>query len=351
SAFSRKEIHPSAQMAALDTSLLYVETLRRRGGLLNSISGSSSDLSSRSLPDIESSPWHTTVPAGAHVGYEPEWSAWSAFMGSDTSVDGNDGIPGWNSTRYGFAFGFENRDPADFHFPGRVGFSAGYLTTDLATGASDAEIESWHLGFYATTQAGPLSLSGAAAFAHFDFEFDRFVSLGNGAVIANGDADGNSVSGSFEAFLDLAGNEREGFRFGPIATLGMVYGDRGGFSETGAGLLNLTVDADDGFQTISGLGLAMGVDRTLGGIPVTVEARALWEHVFGDTGVTTNSTIPFVGGAFSTSSAAIERNRASFGLGYALQLSEDVSAHIRYDGTFFDSVEDHRGSVGITVEF
>lgn len=357
---SPKEIHPSAVMAGLDTSLLFVETLRRRGALsaLGQITGETANLGLGFMPGsghdgalpstltAADMPTQTIEPAPM----PRDWAVWGAAMGSDIEVDNDGAIAGWDASTAGFGFGFE-RQLYGLGLPLTAGLAAGYLSTGVDSGASDATIDGYHIGLYTAGTTGRLTVSGAVAYAYQDYAFDRVVPIAGGALLAEGDAEGHSLTGSAEAFYDLADPTRTAWRFGPLATLNMAYAERDGFTETGAGILNLTVDGDDASQAVTGLGVAFGLTHAMGATLVSLDARVTWEHVFGDTSITTSSAIPVAGAIFQTPSAAIDRDRLAIGFGAALEVSDTVSAHIRYDGAFSEAAEDHRGSAGLTVRF
>ena len=280
-----------------------------------------------------------------------DWAVWGAIMGSDTTVDGADGIPGWDATAGGLAFGVESHAWTAFGAPITAGLAAGYISTDVDSGSSDSQIDSWHVGLYAAARTGRLTLSGAAAYAHYQFDFDRLVAFGGGSSVADGDAGGHSVTGSFDAFYDLSDPEQAGFRFGPVGTLDIAYVHRGDFSETGAGILNLTVGSDNAAQVVTGLGAAIGVNEEIGGAAIAFDARLQWEHVFVDNRVTTASTIPLASATFQTPSASVDRDRLAVGVGAAIEFSDTIAAHVRYDGAFGANTRGHNGSAGLTIRF
>ena len=361
-----KAIHPSSLDGAMGASHLFGETLRLRGGLV--VSGGFSGGASESLslgymagsgtPDTL--PPHVLaadmpqVPVAAMSNGIPQprnWAVWGTGLGSMTDVDASGGVPGWDAATGGVAFGVERR--ADlFGLPSVVGVAFGFTSSDVASGASDADIEGYHLGLYAASSTGPLSWSGAVSYAFQDHELNRLVPFGGGTVTALGAADGHALTAGFEAFHDLAGHDGSSdIRFGPLVTLDSVYAERDGFTETGAGILNLTVAGDDTSQAVTGLGVAGSLTRTVGTTLVTLDGRVAWQHVFGDRQVTSTSAIPAAGATFVTASAPINRDRIALGLGTALEFSDNVSAHLRYDGAFSGSTTDHRGSTGLTIWF
>ena len=375
SGFSEKQVHPSALGGGLDGTATFTETMRRRGSLHALHGGGANNLTNQMLGFTERQPT-ADVPhylLGADPAGLPEmstsegrdWAMWGAGLGSDVTVDDTATLGGWDSSTFGVAFGIERQlaeDPFGFGLPVLVGISAGYTSSTVTSGGSSADIDSFHVGTYATTQIGALSIASASAFGHQSYEMTRVIPIGAGAVTAEGETDGFSLASSIEAHYDLnqgldlfAGDPDHALaalRFGPLAGVTTLYAEQDGFTETGAGILNLAVAGTDVSQTVTALGFAVGTTRAAGANLVSLDGRIAWEHVFGDLDVTTNSNLAVLPAAtFATRSAPIDRNRLAIGVGTALELNDTVSAHARYDGRFSDGYTDHRGSAGITVRF
>ena len=383
--FSPKEIQGASLSGGARAGYIFGETLRRRGGLVAAGGFSGGTSESMSLGYMAGSTAFGSPAAGSptsfagltgtgsetlppHVlaadmpqvpiadmpieSHEPrQWAVWGAGLGSMTDVDASGGVPGWDAATGGVAFGVERRANL-FGTPSVVGVAFGFTSSDVDSGTSGADIESYHLGLYAASSSGPLTLSGAVAYAFQEYDYTRVVPFGGGAVTALGSADGHALTAGFEAFYDVANHYgHSDIRFGPLVTLDSVYAERDGFTETGAGILNLTVAGDDMSQVVTGLGVAASLTRAVGATLVTLDGRVAWEHVFGDRQVTTTSTIPVAGATFVTASAPIDRDRVALDLGAALEMSDTVSAHLRYDGAVSGATTDHRGSAGLTVRF
>ena len=356
--FTPKEIHPSALAAAMHSNWLFVDTLSRRVGL--------------SMPQLSDTPEETQVLgyAGKADGLKSDRrgkGVWGAVMGEYTRVDTTDDVTGWDARIGGLAFGLEKRLDggsltADWP-PLLVGLAGGYTKTDVDSDTSGADLESFHAGLYAASRMGALTVSGALAAAHQSYDISRAIDLGSagGSMIATGEPDGYSVTSSLEATYDfnrafsLFENGASGgnnLRFGPVLSLDILHGQMESFTEANAGLLNLAVEQTSGTQAISGVGLAAELTRAVGTHHFTLEGRLAWEHVFGDRSIVTNSAIAaFTAASFSTGSAEMDANRITVGAGGALQISDTLSAHIRYDGRFSTNTMDHRGSAGLTFRF
>lgn len=342
---SPKHIHPTAQAAALDASRLFSQTMRRRSGLYAGSNAQSRSFTAEAgLFANESGETRLLAAPALH-----SLAVWSAAMGETSKTSASGRTPGWDALSGGFAFGLEHRFEG---FDGVAGIAGATTSTKVDIGASDADVNAWYAGAYATAELGALVLSGAFSYGWQTYTFDRQVPIAGFASRARGKANGAAVTASGEAFYNLAGRSaQDGLRFGPLATLETVHSQREGFSETGAGVLNLNVAGETAHQTTSGLGIALGLDREFDAMRISADVRVAWEHVFGDREVVAASAIPVAGAAFAASSASTSRDRVVVGLGGALHVSRRISTHLRYDGGFSGSSTEHSGSVGLTFSF
>lgn len=335
---SEKDIYPSATMAALDSSLLFAETLRDRSALQF---GSGSDR-------VEA--WSAVSKSGvrdADLGVR-NWTVWGAPLGSFTQVEGTATASGWDVTRAGVAFGAEREGMEVFDTPVTAGIGLGYLSTTTESQSSNANTDSLHIGAYAATYLDRLSLSGAAAYAYNDYDFDRFLpSAGN----AQSAAEGHTFSASVKSFFKAAPTEWDGIRVGPVTSVGVTHGNRKALTESGAGVLNLSVDSDRATQVVTAAGIAASVARQLGDVDMKFDGSLTWERVAGDRSTATISQIPTVNATFADKSAPIDRNRVGVGVGAAFDISDKLSGHIRYDGTFGKQSRSNDLTFGLTYKF
>ena len=352
---SPKDIHPAATAATLDTGLDFSATLRRRGGVSAggiTSAGPLGDLSLGYAPSTATGPSYIAIVDDGTSAAPPssQWVGWGSALGGRVDVDGSGAVPGWTSKYGGFVAGGE-RGFEGSRMKGIIGLAAGFVSGDVNSGGSDADTTSWHAGVYGATVSGPLTVAAAITAAFQEYDYLRSV----GVATAAGETTGYALAASAEAFLDIARlpgfGPVEGWRFGPLATIDAGRVRQDGFTETGAGILNLTVSDSDASQTVTGLGIAFGADRTFDARRLAVDARVTWEHVFGDTSVSTESEIPVALARFQATSAAQARDRVAIGLGAALEVSDSVTTHIRYDSRFSSSNDDHSVTGGLTVRF
>ncbi|WP_186399061.1 autotransporter outer membrane beta-barrel domain-containing protein [Stappia sp. P2PMeth1] len=123
-------------------------------------------------------------------------------------------------------------------------------------------------------------------------------------------------------------------------TLDAGWSGHGGFTETGAGALNLTGASENWTRLDTGLGFAVQhVVLTESG-RLTFDGRAVWEHAFAGspTGFTVNG--PDAG-----------RDRFRLGAGVSFEATEDLTIRASYGGLFSDSQQNHTANLGLNVKF
>ena len=370
--YSSKEVHPSALMASLDNAQQFTDTLMGRGAATTGFAAGAAGFAT-GRTERPSGAWWAPLGARAQLSGDIFAGRNNAAFGDvifslENNIDGgarpvsaglagafsrtdigDDGVaPGWTAAMGGVVFG------ADYNFheagaPVSIGFASGFSRTNVDVGASQADLEAWHMGLYGGLEAQALSLSGAVAYAHYTYDFSREVVFGGGREMAGSDADGDNFMISGEAFYDLAPRfGGRGLRFGPVATVDAVYATRDSFTESGVGILNLTVEGDSVAQAATGLGGAVRFSpRTRAGMRVALEGRLLWEHIHGDVNARTTSSIPLAEATFVTSSARLAaRDRAVVGLGAGVNITNALNFEARYDGAFSADAPDHRLTAG-----
>jgi len=144
---------------------------------------------------------------------------------------------------------------------------------------------------------------------------------------------------------------RNATRFGPRFTLHTAGIRFAGYDERHADLLNLSVDSTESNQTLAALGIVAQLDRQWLSRAARIDVSAAWQHAFGDTEVTSFSSLVNVDSFFENTSAHIDHDRLVLGLGVSLALGRQISAQIRYDGSFVSDYSDHRGSIGLSARF
>lgn len=350
---SAKEIYPNSLQASLGAGRLFAGNLRQRGQL----HGLSGQMPGSMVP-LAYGPTEGKLSTGNSVTGLPHYgvAAWASVLGLSQNVDAHGGVPGYDAGTYGLASGIDSTFDLGGAL-GRAGLAFGYTNTDADSGASSADIDAWHVGIYGGVENGPFALSGALSYAWQDYDFSRDIPfIGGGGATAAGESNGKLFAASLEASYDLAermGIRQDiGFRFAPTVSLDHIHASRDGFTETGAGVLNMVVGGDDISRTWLGAGIAMST-RIVGesGVVFTPELQLMYEHNVGDDRAVTASQIVAATASFTTPGVLEDDDLVSVGAGLGIGFNERTSLKLRYDGSFGSNTQSHRGHIGLSVKF
>lgn len=358
---SDKSIHPNSVQAGAAAGREFTDILQNRARL-GSAGGKNvaapgrftfAQLSSQSAAGVNDLGAAQAFP----LTDSPEGQyAWFTGFGSFIDVDGSAATTGYESRSGGFAIGMDHvffQDDALIS----VGLAGGYSAANIDSGQSSADIDTWQIGIYGNVERDALRVSGAATYGIQDYELDRVIPVGQSFVTANGDADGSvfsvSVAASYDVAPMLGWDTQNNTHFAPLIRFDHVHAERDGFVESGAGVLNLTVDSDSFTRNYLSLGFETSTELTTkGGALVRPSLEVRWEHGFGDDQVNSNSIIAGVEGTnFNSVGVFEDRDRVVVGAGLEVSLSENLSVIGRYDGSFASDFQGHGGSIGFRLEF
>lgn len=210
------------------------------------------------------------------------------------------------------------------------------------------------MGLYGSLCGGPWLISGSASYGFAGYEIDRGIGIAGGsATDASGDADGGTVGLSMLASYNLADGlflDDRAPRFAPLVQLSYLNGFRGGYSESGTGILDLDVDRAGFNAGLVGTGLEVGTQYvSVRGVGVQTLADVRWQHLFGDRQADVSSSLANIGGlGFDDSGSTEARNSVGIGAGMSARFSDRVTLHGRYDASVASRSSIHGASAGIT---
>jgi|GEM_PF-1143641 len=321
----------------------------------------------RSYDDLFSNPRATESPRGADpVGYDDGYdevtlgdedsvfetrpfSLWVEGVAGKGEIDSDSNGAGSETETTGITAGAEWL--AD---DGRTvaGVFVGSTETTVEVDGLDDEgnIDSLLVGVYGSTPLGDgFSLNGSLSVGMLEFDSTR----PTGSGTASSSSDGMAFNGSIELLKNISLDRRS--VLSPFVGLEGSFVERDGFTETGAGVLNLDVeDATDEYLT--GLvGLQWVGSYDVGkDLRLKPAARAGLGFQFLDESASTTSSFTSNPGTSFTSTGA-ERGSNSVRVGVSLELSPRLSnrwaVYGRYTGDFADGGNDHVGQVGVRFAF
>ncbi len=261
---------------------------------------------------------------------------WAKGFGNFADQDNRGGVNGYDADTWGTTIGVDGPINEEW----RLGGAGGYAISDVDTKNenSTADIDSVQGSIYATYDSGPWFLDTSFTFAWNMYDAARGIAFGTINRVASSDYDGQQYSGYVGTGYVYA---YEGWEITPMASFQYTHIAIDGYTETGAGALNLVVDSQDYDVAQSGLGIkfAYPVKDQSGTFTPEVHTKWLYDFV-GDEQATTST---FTGGGASFSTRGYDPAQHSFNVGgglswkskgnwtvegtYDLELKEDFSAH------------------------
>ncbi|MBA8862424.1 outer membrane autotransporter protein, partial [Ochrobactrum anthropi] len=176
------------------------------------------------------------------------WTAGEVNMGKSSSGD-HDKDRKLDHTSIGVSGGVDYRFSPSF--TGGIGFGYGKDTTDIGENGTKSRATMTSLAAYGSYRPGKnFFLDGVVGYGWLDFQSDRFVTATGG--MASGKRKGQQIFGSVTLGYDY---RNEAWLLSPYLRADMAHTKLEGFSETGAGIHNLTY----GDQTANMLSATIGL--------------------------------------------------------------------------------------------
>ncbi len=280
--------------------------------------------------------------------------AWASVSGGLFDQGSKDGVQGYGDRVFTYALGVQKEVMPDVF----LGLSASYDDSRIRSNDKRLTIDGdvFSVSGAIKYDPGPWLAALAVAGSFGDFDNSRATSFGSLGGTANSSTNVYSFSSRFRGAYSFT---QDWFYAQPFADLDILYSHQEGFTESGAGSLNLTVD---GFNEVTVLGtpaVEIGAVRPMeNGLALRAFARG--GVTFSSTGdVSTDARLASApAGAdgfdlvlpgdqvFGRVSAGVELARIGiFGEG------NDLAARVQYDGIFSGTTARNSGSLKISLTF
>lgn len=340
---------PATGQSAPVPLIAQVSTLGAFASLMGAQTGPRSPAPAGSLTPVASSrspsaadPWRSQMIAPR---------VWLLPMAQHLTVQGGPTWTGFDARTSGLAIGFD-WTPDSLTQLWRIGIAAGVsaASSDAANAASAGRTSGVHVGLYAGLQDGPLQVDVSLQLARLDQDQSRFNVGGVGALA-------QTASASF-ASLAAEANLRVGYAYAherltltPYVTAAARQVRQDGYTETGAGALNLTVAPNTITQGEIGLGVRaerqfdIGRAWSLSGSFDLSHSYMLGEH-------TPTSQISLLGSPLPGTGIDLGRHATTIGAELSLgRPSTDFTASLRYEGRLQQNALSHGVSALLSLTF
>ncbi|MDW5441356.1 autotransporter-associated beta strand repeat-containing protein, partial [Polaromonas sp. SM01] len=232
-----------------------------------------------------------------------------------TSSDNNAGASKVRNSGLSAGFDTEVREGL------RAGVALSGGSSDLTSGnSSSGQSRGNAVALYGSYASGPWNFSGSTSLALGRNHMDRVVTVGAINRVASSDFGSRTLSAYGEAAYSMA--MTGGWTLQPLAGLSLSRSKADGFTETGAGALNLQVAG----QTTTSTKSLLGAKAAFEAGSVRLEPRAIWAHEFGD--LNAPMTAQFQGAVnaspFQVSGVALKRDTLILGFGASGSFAKNI---------------------------
>ncbi|MGI9384798.1 MAG: autotransporter domain-containing protein [Methyloligellaceae bacterium] len=270
---------------------------------------------------------------------------WTRTSGGTGTYDNDGNAAEADETSYSFVVGADSQVTRRL----RIGVAggAGRSEFELDDRSSELDSDTYNIQAYGSFVAGAFHASLTAGYTNYDFEGERQIAFGTIARTARSDYDGDGYS----AYGEVGVTKRVG-RFAIQPALGgrYAYLDADGFTETGAGALNLINTGED-FTTVETIAVLRASTVWRGKKATWVpQWRIAWTHFFGD--VTPETVNTFAGGGtFTVTGVERARDTTTLGSGMNVFFSDRLMAYVDSSATLSDEQEQYAISGGFRFKF
>ena len=274
---------------------------------------------------------------------DERWGLWFTGSGEFTRVGSTGNAAGFDLESGGVTAGVDYR--FNEHFA--AGISLGYMnTTANISNGGKIGVDGGRIGTYATWFDGGFHIDASVSGGLNSYNTRRTTPNN---TVATANPDGSEVNLLLATGYDW---KRGGLTFGPIASFQYTNVQLDGFTETGA-FAPLSVIRKNADSSRSALGVHATYEMKVGRVIVRPEARASWQHEFGDTSYSLTSTFATLGGrAFTVAGPATGRDSLLVGAGLSVAWNDRFSTYAFYDGELLrTNYSSNNVSVGVRWKF
>jgi len=272
---------------------------------------------------------------------------WITPLGGRGKINGDGNAATLDWWNLGIAGGYEGQMEAGSG-EALLGAGIGYINSDASVGArlSDYNVDGYFVGAYGAWSDGPWSVVGSFAYSASRISTERHIRFSNIDRTAQSKYWTHSfgVSGEAAYAVEL----EPGTTLSPLVAFDLGRSRHGAFDETGAGALNLSGSSESWTRANSGLGVALEHSVRMPETSISLSARALWEHAFGD--VHPEQSLKLAGSPrpFDVWGPVLGRDRLRLGAGVAWDASSSVRMRVGYDGAVLGDQSLHSGTISLS---
>jgi outer membrane autotransporter protein len=233
---------------------------------------------------------------------------------------------GFNFTIAGFNAGADYRVRDDL----LVGLASGYSHTGASFRGSGGAVENntWPLTAYAAYLPESFYAYGSLGYALNLFSLERNLSFGSLSRVTTSSPTGHQFNAYGEAGYDIKASS---LVLTPLVSLAYSNLWVNGFTESGAGSMNLQVDSQQADSLQTGVGAKVAMPLRRNGVTVVPQAYATYQHEFSNTSRGLDARLSQGGSTFAFQSEKLGQDFAVLGASVTLITQKNFSLHLDYN--------------------
>lgn len=269
---------------------------------------------------------------------------WGQVMGGSAVRSGSADADGYRIKQFGLAFGIDHMISDSL-----MGGAALSWVRGISHGADGSEtfsiLDSYQATAYGTWRSGRLFLDGQAGIGLNRFHQKRDIDFLSETATADYGGEQYLLRGQTGYDVPFKGD----IKVTPLAGLTFLRAVNDGYTETGAGTADLTVDRHGSNSLAHDLGAKVSWATDTGWGRLRYDVRVEWIHDYRQSAITTNGSID--GAAFASTTSRLDPDGAQLGLGLTLDRNDALSIRAEYTGELRESYQSHVGSVKLIWGF
>ncbi|HOW56780.1 MAG TPA: autotransporter domain-containing protein [Smithellaceae bacterium] len=272
--------------------------------------------------------------------------AWAQVFGALLHQGQRDSVSGYDAQMGGITAGLDRR----LYNRVLAGASFGYAQNWIKSSSAGTETiaDSYQGNLYGSLAINDYYLNTIFSFGYNLYDSSRHISFGGIDRQAKSSYSGNQYSGYLEGGRKF---NFAGLDITPLFSLQYLQLQLNGYSESGAGAVNLTVDAQRYNLMQSGVGFKIAYPRQNDFTKIIPELHARWFYDFiGDPQQTSSQ---FAGGGASFATRGFDPPRASYNIGAKLNIitTAGIEVSLNYDLELKQDFHSHNAYVNLHYTF
>ena len=263
---------------------------------------------------------------GPKTGSSDTWGFFTDFVSSFGKQDSTSNLTGYRYAILGFTAGADYRLREDLV----LGLGTGYYHTNAAYQGSggDAAINSIPFYAYGAYTPGSFYAMGSLGYTLNLYSLDRNIAWTGINRLATSSVSGNQFNAALETGYDF---KLAQYTLTPAATMFFSQAWVEGFTESGAGALNLDVNSQSANSLQTGLGMRLARPFQAGQTLLLPQLSAFWQHEFANNSRGLDARLARAGSNFVFQTNSPCRDFALLGAGVAMGLKKNLTLQVNYN--------------------